>query len=147
MSTQDRQQYEAHLAAFIGRRLALGLPVNSIKLMLNREQHHQDYIWIDPPWVLSTGGRVVAGSDTYPDPKTPGYAEEHRQWGALVTPLLDGATLADVAFTVDGGVLFTFGNGVRLEVGAQPIRDEFSDRQWYDNWYAKQEDRLSRGAG
>ena len=135
MSATDYQEYHGIAEAFIGRALGLGLPMNSLKLMVDASRHQESYIWIDPPWTLSNDGARIIGSDDYPDPDGPDYHADHESWGSVVLSALDEAVLQAVTIEPDGSTEFVFGNNVRLVVAVQGVsRDPES---WYDDWYAK----------
>lgn len=132
MSAKDFKTYGGLLQRLVGRALALALPTNTIKLMANRDGHSKEFVWIDPPWQLLSGGSVIATAADYPDPDSPDYVDRHEEWCAIVRPVLDGAVLEGAESHADGTTVLSFRGGVclRLQNGepdAEPL--------WYDDWY------------
>ena len=138
MSAKDWTDYVALARRLIGKSLALSLPTNSLKLMVDQEQHDKNYLWIDPPWDLLQAGVRKIGAADYPDPDGREYVALHERWGMRVRSLLEGAVLQTVELAPDGGVTFTFQSGVALAVTG--IESDPDETRWYDNWYAKGDD-------
>ena len=134
MSAEDFANYGGLLPKFVGHPLALSLPTNSIKLMVDRERHSDDYIWIDPPWTLLRDGVVAGSSASYPSPEADDYLIRHEAWGAVVRDVLEGGVLEGASGLSDGTTEFTFEGGISLRVEATD-RDE--EGYWYDDWYAR----------
>ena len=68
MSRKDYDRYHDVVdRVLVGHALGLGLPTNSLKLVRDPAAHRENYLWIDPPWVLMTGDSEVASGAGYPD--------------------------------------------------------------------------------
>ena len=134
MSTGDFARYGDVVGRLVGEPLSLTLAINSIKLMVRAARHEDDFIWIEPPWLLLRGGAEVASSADYPPHDSSDCSERAQAWRALVAPLLQGAVLEGVTAAPDGSALFRFQGAMLLHAG---LGDPTDAAPWYDDWFAK----------
>src|SRR5687767_220647 len=111
----------AALRSLVGTPSELLLATNSIRLRFDFRSSPKGraYIWIDPPWRLTAGGSVRAGSNDYP---ARGGAEDEEVSRSMLEAWcahfdgLDGAALAEVS--VGQGypdLCLRFASGHRIE--------------------------------
>jgi hypothetical protein len=131
VSAADWEEYGPVAEGLVGQTFGVGLPVNSLKLMVDPLRHRERYIWIDPPWRLSKNAAVVVASATYP----PGEdAPDLEAWRRTVRSVLDGAILEGLQAQPDGSAEFAFQGAIRLCVGVG--LEGRSPQKWYDDWFA-----------
>ena len=88
MSQELRSRLEAALGSLPGIPCSRCLALNSIKLSFGSGSDPQGerYLWIEPPWRMTVGGRFVMGSQDCPDHEDfeveQEYSEAFDEWAA-----------------------------------------------------------------
>jgi hypothetical protein len=144
------------LRSLVGVPCHRSLATNSLKLLFDTRESEKGrgYIWIDPPWRLSRGGRFITGSADWPVWDGVEEPEVNRPlweaWCALFDPLSD-TTLTEAVVSeplpdlrlrfASGHEVQTFGNscngcwwyyrdrvsGVVFEAGAAGVTRELGE--------------------
>jgi hypothetical protein len=135
LSLRDFIEYAPVAQTFRYKRLASTFATNSIKLYpLGFRGRGAPYIWIDPPWQITSGKLVVLNSDSYPMPSKPGGRRSERLWLNMATKLSGFRNRYFLGVTHRAGnAEFRFSGGVAILASAFDSTDPDMS---YDDWYA-----------
>lgn len=138
MSHDDFTHYAAEARALRYKHVRPIFATNSIKIVrASRQPRRVPYIWIDPPWRLWKGGKVVELSSSYPDPHRVFHWHTERHWIEGVRSFQeDRPKLLSVSYRSNRrGTYFKLSRRWCIEV-LDSVESPDPDEDCYDDWYA-----------
>ena len=143
MSENDWKAYGAIARRYVGSRLEVSVATNSLKLWPTNQPRKGRYVWIDPPWRLLRGDEVIVSGSDYPDHSEASYAPQFAAFCDRLSAIRQ-SRLEDVRYVGEDATEFAFRHNLRLLVLHQAAGPDAAD--WYDDWYARDDEMGARGA-
>lgn len=132
-SNRDALKYGEELTSLVGRNCSLSLATNSLKIHLDERERGSSYLWIDPPWELRIGSKVVQTADSCPRHTEEDYKARFESWCDL-NPIREGV-IEEIQTDPTGSLSISLKGGYSIYVPNEYYRDD--PPMHYDHWYLR----------